>query len=69
MGTKELRKRETWQDASGEKAGVAEKNFYNIFMKEFEGSDLRIRSKPKEWGGPHSLDNGKALVRCSVGPL
>ena len=49
MGTKELRKREIWQDASGGNAGVAEKKFYEILLKEFEGSDFRIRSKPKEF--------------------
>ena len=49
MGTKELRKRDIWQDSSGGKAGVAEKNFYGILSKEFKGSDFRIRSKPKEF--------------------
>lgn len=49
MGTKELRGRAVWQDASGEKAGVAEKSFYDIFTKEFEGTEYRVRSKPKEF--------------------
>lgn len=49
MGTKELSGRENWQDAGGEKAGVAEKLFYEIFKKEFEGTDFRIRSKPREF--------------------
>jgi hypothetical protein len=49
MGTKELRKREIWQDISGAKAGVAEKNFFGIFLKEFEGSDFRVRARPKEF--------------------
>lgn len=49
MGTKELRKRDIWQDSSGEKAGVAEKNFYDILSEEFKGSEFRIRSKPKEF--------------------
>jgi len=49
MGTDELRKRKTWQDSSGSKAGVAEKNFYDIMSQEFEGSDFRIRSKPREF--------------------
>lgn len=48
MGTNELKKREIWQDESGKKAGVAEKKFYEVFLKEFEGSDLKIRSRPKE---------------------
>lgn len=49
MGTRELRGRETWQDYSGEKAGVAEKNFYDILTQEFQGTDFRIRSKPREF--------------------
>ncbi len=49
MGTKELRKRGTWQDLSGGRAGVAEKNFYDVFTTEFEGTDFRIRSKPREF--------------------
>lgn len=36
MGTKELRKRDTWQDYSGKNAGQAEHNFYDVFLKEFE---------------------------------
>lgn len=49
MGTRELRKRAIWQDASGGKAGVAEKNFYTIMSKEFENTDFRIRAKPREF--------------------
>lgn len=49
MGTNELRKRKIWQDISGGKAGVAEKNFYEIFSKKFEGSDYKIRRNPKEF--------------------
>lgn len=49
MGTNELRKRDTWQDSSGEKAGVAEKIFYKVFSKEFEGSDFKIRKRPNEF--------------------
>lgn len=49
MGTNELRKRSVWQDACGEKAGVAEKNFYQVFSQHFEGSDFRIRKRPKEF--------------------
>lgn len=49
MGTKELRKRGIWQDSSGGKAGIAEKNFYEILSKEFEGSNFRLRVKPKEF--------------------
>ncbi len=49
MGTKALRKRENWQNASGGKAGIAEKNFYEILSKEFKGTDFRVRSKPREF--------------------
>ncbi|MBU1164773.1 MunI family type II restriction endonuclease [Patescibacteria group bacterium] len=49
MGTKELRKREIWQDVSGPKAGVAEKNFYEVFLEDFEGSDFKIRPNPNEF--------------------
>jgi hypothetical protein len=49
MGTKELRNRSIWQDVSGENAGIAEKTFYEIFTKEFEGTKYQIRSKPREF--------------------
>ncbi|MCG2714381.1 MAG: MunI family type II restriction endonuclease [Candidatus Omnitrophica bacterium] len=49
MGRKELSKRDIWQDISGGKAGIAEKNFYQVFLNHFEGSDFRIRAKPKEF--------------------
>jgi Type II restriction enzyme MunI len=49
MGTKELRKRGVWQDASGGKAGAAEKKFYAIFLKAFEGTEYQIRPKPREF--------------------
>jgi hypothetical protein len=49
MGTNELRKRKTWQDVSGEKAGVAEKKFYDVLSQAFKGTDFKIRSKPKEF--------------------
>jgi len=49
MGKDELSKRKIWQDSSGENAGATEKKFYDVFVKEFEGSDLRIRPKPKKF--------------------
>ena len=49
MGTNELRKRKIWQDVGGSKAINAEKDFFEVFSKEFEGSDFRIRPKPKEF--------------------
>jgi len=44
-----LRKRDIWQDVSGGKAGDAEEIFYQVFLQHFEGSDFRIRKKPKEF--------------------
>lgn len=49
MGTKELRKRDIWQDSSGGKAEIAEKSFYQVFLQNFKGSDFRIRRSPKEF--------------------
>jgi hypothetical protein len=49
MGTKALRGRAVWQDISGGKAGVAEKNFYDVFVQEFKGTDFAIRPKPQEF--------------------
>lgn len=49
MGTNELRKRKIWQDSSGERAGIAEKNFYQVFLQYFKDSDFRIRRGPKEF--------------------
>ena len=54
MGTNELRKRSIWQDVSGTKGGVAEKNFHQIFVKEFDGTDFRIRSHPREFRNIYS---------------
>lgn len=54
MGTNELRKRGIWQDISGGKAGVAEKSFYKVFSKEFEGTHFRIRQRPKEFKNIYS---------------
>ena len=51
MGTKELRKRETWQDESGPKAKGAEDKFKKVFDLEFKGSEFEIRAKPKEFKG------------------
>jgi len=42
MGTKELRKRETWQDDSGPKAEAAENKFYDVFLREFLFQDNNL---------------------------
>lgn len=49
MGTEELRKREIWQDISGNKAGTAERSFYEVFSEHFRGSDFGIRRGPREF--------------------
>lgn len=54
MGTNELRKRSVWQDRSGKKAEIAELKFHDVFLKEFEGTDLEIISKPKEFNDIYS---------------
>lgn len=52
MGTKELRKREVWQDVSGVNAAKAENNFYAAFAERFlhRGWDnFEIIAKPKDF--------------------
>jgi hypothetical protein len=49
MGSKDLSKRDTWQDYSGANAGVAEKSFYEVFKELFKGTNFRIRPKPQEF--------------------
>lgn len=54
MGTKALRGRTIWQNISGGKAGIAENNFYEIFVKEFERTEFRVRPRPKEFKNIYS---------------
>ena len=49
MGSKHLRTRATWQDYSGQNAGVAEQSFYDVFTNDFKGTDFSIRPKPNEF--------------------
>lgn len=49
MGTNELRKRDNWQTSSGGKAEKAEKRFFNVFSRAFEGTDFEIIQKPKHF--------------------
>ncbi len=49
MGKKELKTRAIWQDRSGANAALAEMGFYSVFLKNFDGTNYRIRSKPKEF--------------------
>ena len=54
MGKDELRKRLIWQDSSGPQADIAEKKFYEVFLRAFEGTDYEIVSKPKEFNNIYS---------------
>lgn len=49
MGKNELSGRDIWQDYCGANAGSAEKNFFTILQKEFQGTDFRVREKPREF--------------------
>lgn len=47
MGSKELQKREIWQDVCGVKAAAAEQNLYCAFNQEFENTCYKLHIKPK----------------------
>lgn len=49
MGRIGLQSRAIWQDYSGENAGVAERQFFDVFAEHFVNTDFRIRSKPQEF--------------------
>ena len=49
MGTNELRKRDTWQDYSGENAGKAERNFYDVFLAEFSNTNFSVEANPQDF--------------------
>lgn len=49
MGSKDLSKREIWQDVSGNKACAAEKSFYEVFSEYFKETNFKIRRNPKEF--------------------
>jgi hypothetical protein len=49
MASKDLRKREVWQDYSGLHAGVAEKSFFGVFSEVLHDTDLSIRRKVTEF--------------------
>jgi len=49
MGSKALRRRAVWQDQSGAKATIAEKDFHTVFSAAFQGTSFQIRSKPTEF--------------------
>jgi hypothetical protein len=49
MGSDANRLRCKWQDYSGENASSAEMNFLKTFEILFEGTEYKIRSKPKEF--------------------
>ncbi|HEX5057651.1 MAG TPA: MunI family type II restriction endonuclease [Gammaproteobacteria bacterium] len=49
MGSGHNRLRKKWQDYSGKNAGIAESSFFVAFNTVFDGTDFRIRKKPKEF--------------------
>ncbi len=49
MGRDGLKGRAVWQDYSGANAGAAERSFYDVFVKEFDGTDFTIRRSPTEF--------------------
>jgi hypothetical protein len=49
MGSIHNRARDKWQDYSGENAGVAEKNFFEVFKEYFKDKNYRVREKPDEF--------------------
>lgn len=49
MGSKALRGRAVWQNQSGAKATVAEKDLHGVFEVAFRNTSFRIRPKPKEF--------------------
>lgn len=49
MGSKANRFRKKWQDYSGINASDAERNFFETFEFLFEGTEFKIRTKPKEF--------------------
>lgn len=49
MAKKDLQRRAIWQDRSGPKAAIAEKNFYSVFQEAFKNTSFRVRSHPNEF--------------------
>src|SRR5437660_8334357 len=49
MGKKQLSARAIWQDYSGANATGAERSFYEVFLQEFENTDLVVRARPHEF--------------------
>ena len=49
MGSDANRLRRKWQDYSGTNAGSAEMDFLKTFEILFQGTEYKIRSKPKEF--------------------
>jgi hypothetical protein len=66
MGSEQLRGRTTWQDYSGQNAGVAERNFYDVLTKAFEGTDFRIRSKPREFSNIYGNVELSAEIQSAI---
>lgn len=66
MGKEELRNRAIWQDYSGQKAALAEHGFFALFQKLFEGTEYRIRSKPREFNNVYRAVVLDDLTRSEI---
>lgn len=53
MGSEDNRLRKKWQHYSGQNAGEAEDSFFKAFEKVFEGTEFKIRPKPKEFSNAY----------------
>lgn len=49
MGSDANRLRKKWQDYSGQNAGIAEHNFYDVFYQLFENTEYEITRSPKNF--------------------
>jgi hypothetical protein len=66
MGRAGLQGRAIWQDRSGAKATVAEKNFHAVFERAFQGTTFRIRPKPKEFNNIYATVNLSPAVLSEI---
>jgi len=66
LGKEELSKRAIWQLISGGKANVAEKDFHSLFETFFQGTEYRIRSKPREFNNVYRVVKLDEKVRAEI---
>jgi len=66
MGRKALQGRAIWQDKSGAKATVAEKEFLKVFKRAFHGTAFEIRPKPEEFKNIYTEVELASSVRAEI---